>query len=540
MKKLELTWYGKEEKIAVEPRLLIENKKLSNTEYDENTENILIHGDNLLALKALEKKYAGKIKCIYIDPPYNTGSAFKYFDDNLEHSIWLSLMKERLLLLRTLLSEDGILFISIDDDELHYLKVLCDEIFGRKNYCGSFVWEKKKKPSFLSNMGSIIEYILSYSKNKEMSPPFIYGTTTKGKKYPVNNAGNGIRTIIFPPKSVKFNMKDQIVTAQDMSGGNIITKLLKDVEIKEGLNINPLVLEGEWRYSQETIDELIKNQEEFSISKIPFRPNHIKVGGEAKKMKNLLSIAHYDMSTNEDATNESEVLFGYSNSFDNPKPEKLIQVLIGAVTQENDLILDSFLGSGTTIAVAHKMKRRWIGIEMGDHAYTHCKFRLDKVIDGSDKGGITESVKWNAGGGYRFYELAPTLINIDSFGEPIINPEYSAEMLASAVALHEGFEFYPSDEYFWKQSKGNEKSFLFVTTRHLDINYLIGIHESMEEDEYLIIACKSYDKNIQNQFSNIKVKKIPQMLLEKCEFGREHYNLNIVTPPIIDTEEEEA
>lgn len=257
-------------------------------------------------------------------------------------------------------------------------------------------------------------------------------------------------------------------------------------------------------------------------------------------MKNLLSIAHYDMSTNEDATNESEVLFGYSNSFDNPKPEKLIQVLIGAVTQENDLILDSFLGSGTTIAVAHKMKRRWIGIEMGDHAYTHCKFRLDKVIDGSDKGGITESVKWNAGGGYRFYELAPTLINIDSFGEPIINPEYSAEMLASAVALHEGFEFYPSDEYFWKQSKGNEKSFLFVTTRHLDINYLIGIHESMEEDEYLIIACKSYDKNIQNQFSNIKVKKIPQMLLEKCEFGREHYNLNIVTPPIIDTEEEEA
>lgn len=198
-------------------------------------------------------------------------------------------------------------------------------------------------------------------------------------------------------------------------------------------------------------------------------------------------------------------------------------------------------GSGTTAAVAHKMNRRWIGIEMGDHAYTHCKVRLDKVVDGSDKGGITKSVDWQGGGGYRFYELAPTLINMDAFGEPIINKEYSAEMLASAVALHEGFEFYPSEEYFWKQSKGNEKSFLFVTTRHIDVNFLSGIHESMEDGEFLIIACKSYDQKAEYQFSNIKVKKIPQMLLEKCEFGKEDYNLNIVNPPVyVDDEEDEC
>lgn len=208
------------------------------------------------------------------------------------------------------------------------------------------------------------------------------------------------------------------------------------------------------------------------------------------------------------------------------------------VLTRGDLILDSFLGSGTTAAVAHKMKRKYIGIEMGEHAYTHCKKRLDMVVSGEDKGGISKAVNWENGGGYRFYELAPTLINKDEFGEYIINPEYSADMLAAAIALHEGFTYEPDSSAFWKQSHGNEKSYLFVTTRHLNAAFMDSIIGGMEDDEYLVIACCSFDKGMDKLNPHITVKKIPQMLLERCEFDKTDYNLNIIHPPVYDDEEE--
>ena len=213
------------------------------------------------------------------------------------------------------------------------------------------------------------------------------------------------------------------------------------------------------------------------------------------------------------------------------KPEALISRILEMITNENDLVLDSFLGSGTTAAVAHKMNRKYIGIEMGEHAYTHCKVRLDKVISGEDKGGITKNVNWQGGGAYRFYELAPTLINEDKFGEMVINKEYSPEMLANAVALHEGYNFNPNKETFWKQSKSTENSYLLVTTKYVDINFLNSIKNDMEDEEYLVIACKNYDKVLEKKYSNIEIKKIPEMLLEKCEFNVENYNLNIVSFP---------
>lgn len=196
-------------------------------------------------------------------------------------------------------------------------------------------------------------------------------------------------------------------------------------------------------------------------------------------------------------------------------------------------------GSGTTAAVAHKMGRKYIGIEMGDHAYTHCKLRLDKVIDGSDQGGISKSVDWQGGGAYKFYELAPSLINKDGFDEYVINKEYDADMLASAVALHEGFTYAPDSEIFWKQSKGNESSYLFVTTRHLNQSYLDSIKSTMEDGEYLIIACKSFENGLDRIYPNITIKKIPQMLLSRCEFDKDNYNLNIVNPPVYEDYEEE-
>lgn len=535
MQRLELTWIGKGEDPEVEPRILIHDP--SKDYGDPDTGNMLIHGDNLLALKALEQDFSGKIKCVYIDPPYNTGNAFEHYDDNVEHSTWLNLMEPRLELLRKLLSDDGVVFISIDDDESHYLKVLCDEVFGRKNYCGSFVWERKKKPSFLSNMGVVTEYILCYAKDKLQSPPFIYGSTTKGKKYPLNNAGNGVRTITFPAGSVRFGMIDQIVPAQDMSGGNIITTLDNDVQIKNGLNVNEFFLTGEWRYSQEKILQLLKDGEEFVISKIPFRPNHVKQGGAPKKMKNLLSVAHYGMATNEDATKESEALFGNKSAFENPKPEKLIQVLLGAVTEENDFVLDSFLGSGTTAAVAQKMNRKWIGIELGDHCYTHCKPRLDKVIDG-EQGGVSKELGWTGGGGYRFYELAPSLIEKDQYGNSVFSDEYNTDMLVAAVAKINGFTYEPDNDCFWKQGFSQDNSFIFVTTQYLTAAVLDGISSDLKPLERLLVCASAFDLGLDKRYDNITVRKIPRAILDKCKYGVDNYNLNVVELPTCDDEEQ--
>mgnify|MGYP000577900704 CR=1 FL=1 len=533
--KLELTWIGKGEEPRLEPRILIENPDYSYGEPD--SENMLIHGDNLLALKALEQEFTGKIKCIYIDPPYNTGNAFEHYDDGIEHSLWLSLMSQRLKILHNLLSKDGVIFISIDDDEVHYLKVMCDEIFGRNNFTGSLIWEKKKKPSFLSNMGSITEYILSYAKNKSYSPPFIYGETTKGKKYPFNNAGNGLGVLTFPAGYVKIKTKDGVIKAQDMSGGNIITKLLTDVEVKDGFNVNEFKLEGEWRYSQAKLDEIVKNKEEIVISQIPFRPNHVKSGGEPKKMKNLLSISHYGISTYEDSKKESTSLFG-KNAFDYPKPEALIEVLINSVTDEGDLVLDSFLGSGTTASVAHKMKRRWIGIELGEHALTHCQPRLKTIIQGKDSGGVTNLHNWQGGGGFKFYTLAPSLLKQDKFGNWIISQEYNADMLAAAMAKQEGFKYQPNEGSYWKQGQSSEQDFIFTTTQFLTVEALDSIKDEMQPGETLMICCKSFQKECKGKYGNITIKKIPQMLLGRCEYGKEDYSLNIVNLPTDEKEQD--
>lgn len=247
-----------------------------------------------------------------------------------------------------------------------------------------------------------------------------------------------------------------------------------------------------------------------------------------------------EVGHNQEAKKEIIAIFGAANVFATPKPERLIERIIHIASNPGDLILDSFLGSGTTAAVAQKMGRRWIGIEMGNHAYTHCKVRMDKVILGEDEGGITKSQNWQGGGGYRFYELAPTLIKEDAFGERVINAEYDADMLAAAVALHEGFTYEPDSKLFWKQSIGSENSYLFVTTRHLNSTFLDSIKGTIEDGEYLIVACRSYDSGLDKAYENITVKKIPQMLFERCEFGKTDYNLNIVHPPMYEDDKEDC
>lgn len=521
--KLELTWYGKDTPIRVEPRLLIENAALSNTVTPPpEMENMLIHGDNLLALKALEAKYTGKVKCIYIDPPYNANAANLY-DDNFEHSLWLSLMRSRLQILWNLLGSTGSIWISIDDNERDYLKVLCDELFGRNKFLTSIVWQKRYSRENREAIGDSHEYILLYVKDKDnfkQSRNLLPLTAKQLKAYknPDNDPRGPWQSVSLLAQGYRPNQMYEIVAPN----GKVHTPPPGNC----------------WK--------IIKSEYEkaFSNGRITFGAN----GNGVPRRKQFLSEAkgivpwtwwpQDEVGHTGESKDEVNALFGSDISFDTPKPERLIERIIHIASNPGDLVLDSFLGSGTTAAVAHKMGRRYIGIEMGDHAYTHCKVRLDKVISGEDQGGISKAQHWQGGGGYRFYELAPTLINRDAFGEAVINPTYDADMLAAAVALHEGFRYQPDGTLFWKQSVGSEGSYLFVTTRHVTAAYLASIQSSMKEDEYLIIACRSFDAGLDKASSRITIKKIPQMLLSRCEFGRTDYNLHIVHPPVYADEED--
>ena len=530
--KLELTWVGKDKQEKIEPRILLLDKEKSYG--DEKTENMLIHGDNLLALKSLvsNSKYLGNIKCIYIDPPYNTGSAFEHYDDNLEHSIWLNLMKYRLELLKELLSDEGLIWIQIDDGEMAYLKVLCDEIFGRNNFINSIAI-KVSPPNGVKMQHAekkILkekEYILVYSKKRE---------------------------------SVKFNREYIKVDTWDSHYNKYIKGDLNNISsckvlsMKEVLKENNLIADinnnqfNKWVYKNRNrifqpvglakIKDVEKYNKDYIVPieempgyfayrgrQVQLIENSIKETNEGFVLARLICDLWTDVAFNN--------LFqeGNGDFKAGKKPERLLKRIINMSTNEGDFVLDSFLGSGSTCAVAHKMNRKWIGIEMGDHCYSHCIPRLNDVINGKDMKGISELVNWKGGGGYKFYELAPTLIKKDLFEEPIINPKYNAEMLASAVALHEGFKYNPSKEKFWKQSEGNEKSYLYVTTKFLNKEDIANIKNDMEDNEFLIIACTAYDKEIERLYKNIKIKKIPEMLLSKCEFGKENYNLNIINPP---------
>ncbi len=539
--KLELKWYGKENEISVEPRILVEDSSLSNNDkidgYTNNQtlDNILVHGDNLLALKALEQDFINKIQCVYIDPPYNTRSAFEHYDDNVEHSTWLSLMSPRLLLLRKLLADTGVIFIHIDNNEYAYLKVLCDEIFGRKNYMDTLIPVMNPRGNQANKyIATMHEYILVYAKNidnvkfnklelsDQQKKEYNQYDNVKGLYYRemgLRKRGAGSRRIDAPNQwyPIFYNPITEHISTNENEINQDYVKILPMLSNGE---------EGRWRWSFKSVEE---NSEQLIVRKVRrgqsfeydvFQKDYL-TEDKRTKIKSIIDEA----TNNEIATRHLKEL---GIPFDNPKPEGLIKQILEIGSSEGDIVLDSFLGSGTTAAVAHKMRRRWIGIEMGNQAYTHCKVRLDKVISNQDSGEISTEVNWIGGGGYKFYELAPTLVKVDSFGQPIINPEYNAEMLAIAVSKHEGYIFEPHDSIYWKQSKNGEKSFLFVTTKHISNESLEHILNSINDDEYLLIVCKSYDKGLNNFAKNINIKKIPQSLLKNCEYGVENYNLNII------------
>ncbi len=531
--KLELTWIGKEDDpIALEPRLLIDTPEYSYGDVETGTlfngkpwpGNMLIHGDNLLALKALEQDFAGQIKCIYIDPPYNTGSAFEHYDDNVEHSIWLSLMRDRLIILRNLLSDNGSIWVTLDDNEVYYCKVLMDEIFGRNNFVGSIIWEKadspKMDPKYFSTRHDTILVFAKELKalkiNREISTeiPDHYNKTDE----------NGRRYYLKPMR---------------VMGGNVSESLFYPMIAPDGTEVLPVSAAGErtcWRWSKKKVEEEF-NRIEWVNGRNGWSL-YFRIYADSSKGTPVQTIwTHGEAGSNRTSKSEINALFG-TNTFDTPKPEKLIQKVLNATTSPGDIVLDSFLGSGTTAAVAHKMGRKWIGVELGDHAYTHCAVRMKKVIEG-EQGGISKAQNWKGGGGFKFYELAPSLLNHDKHGNLVINKEYNADMLAAAMAKQEGYTYAPDKDVYWKQGRGSEKDFIFTTTQFLTAEALQQLHEQMGEDESLLICCTSFQSECRNRYPNITIKKIPQMLLGRCEFDKDDYSLNIVSLPEIENDEVE-
>lgn len=578
MQKLELTWIGKGEEPAVEPRILLHD---SSKDYgDPAAENMLIHGDNLLALKALEQDYAGQVKCIYIDPPYNTGSAFEHYDDNLEHSIWLRLMRARLEILRNLLSEDGTIWIQIDDEEQAYLKVLCDEIFARNNFI-NMISVNMKNIAGASGGGEDkrlkknCEYILAYAKNYSLLPlfngPYAYIEMSELiQQYIEEGRSWKYTTVLLDPGS-----KEYIGSTVDGDGNeikvyarkNVITKSInqmaradgitpKEAYQKYGINIFRTTNSQssirtriiEYRKEQGITDSVLsieyipktgKNKgmvyEQFYKDDICnlfvwLRDTSEVIDGELYKKE--LQGTYWDMNSwMKNVTKEGSVTFPNGK-----KPEALVGRILDMATNPGDLVLDSFLGSGTTAAAAHKMGRRYIGIELGEHCYSHCLPRLKTVVDG-EQSGISKEQSWQGGGGFKFYELAPTLIVKDKHGNAVISDKYNAQMLVAAIAKLNGYTYAPNPDIYWNQGTSQTGSYIYVTSEYLTAAQLDEISSDLPEHERLLICAPAFDVGLGKRYENINVRKIPQSVLDKCEYGAEDYNLNIISPPELDADE---
>lgn len=520
--KLELMWVGKEKRAKLEPRILIEDPEKSyhaakRVSDNDIFDNMLIHGDNLLALKALEQDYAGRVKCIYIDPPYNTGNAFEHYDDGLEHSIWLSLMRERLELLKNLLREDGSIWISIDADESHYLKVLCDEIFGRNNFVDEVVWQRSYAPINLKKtLSRSHDNILVYAKSKS-------------DDFELNKLPRSINAVD------RYKNPDNDPrgpwTSGDISVGPVVKEKVYEITTPSGRKVLPP--EGYcWRLTKERLAEYIADNRIWFGEDGNNTPRIKRFLSEVKDGITSMTLWLRDeVGDNQEAKREIKALFKDISVFDTPKPERLIERVLTLGSNPGDLVLDSFLGSGTTAAVAHKMGRRWIGIELGEHCDTHCVPRLKKVIDGEDAGGITKSANWRGGGGFRYYNLAPSLVKFDEWGNPVINKDFNESMLVRALCKVEGFNFDPSPDVYWKQGKSTESDFIYVTTQHLTAQMLQKLSDDVGESCTLLICCGSFDGK-KDSYGNLTIKKIPKAILKKCEWNHDDYSLEIKNLPM--------
>jgi adenine-specific DNA-methyltransferase len=519
--KLELTWIGKETSPRLEPRILLEDHARSyhaphRVSENDRFDNRLIFGDNLLALKALEQEFTGKVKCIYIDPPFNTGQAFAHYDDGVEHSLWLSLMRDRLEILRKLLTAEGSIWVHLDDNEVFYLKIVMDEIFGRQNFIASVTWRAADSSNNDATQFSLDHnLILAYSSQPNWKANKLARTEEANAHY--SNPDNDPRGPWF---------------SGNLSSPNPRPNLRFDINSPTGQIIKPPA--NGWRWSKENIDEKIASGE-IIFSKDGTRIiRKTYLEDQSGLSPSTLWDNIEETGHNRQAKYELKKLFpGVQTAelFRTPKPERLLHKIIHIATNPGDLVLDSFAGSGTTGAVAHKMGRRWIMVELGDHCHTHIIPRLQKVIDGADQGGITASVGWQGGGGFRYFRLAPSLLEKDRWGNWVINKQYNAAMLAEAACKLEGFTYAPSETHYWQQGQASESDFLYVTTQTLTHEQLQALSEEVGPQRTLLVLCAAYRGFAGDPYPNLTIKKIPQAVLARCEYGRDDYSLQVENLP---------
>lgn len=548
--RLELTWVGKDQQPKLEPRILIEDPEKSYG--DKHTDNMLIFGDNLLALKALEQDYTGKIKCIYIDPPFNADAATLHYEDNIEHSVWLSLMRDRLDILYRLLSNDGTLFVHIDDNELAYLIVVLDEIFGRSNRSYLVTFKQGAPTGHKAiNPGCVntTNYILIYCKDKtKWMPNKLFtgrGRDNRYNQYIVNineNYENWKFISLTKAFSEHLRVSEKDARAIIKDDPNTIENFV----IEHAEHVVRLA-RPDYKNVSEDARKMIdaSNADKNQILCLE-RDNHSNMyfikGERILFYKDKLKLIDGQYVSGEPLTTLWDDLLsnnlhaeGGVNFPKGKKPEALIKRVFELATNVGDLVLDSFGGSGTTGAVAHKMGRKWIMVELGEHCDTHIVPRMQKVIDGTDQGGISQAVDWQRGGGFKYYHLAPSLLKKDPYGNWVIDETYNADMLAAAMAKQEGFRYQPDEEIYWKQGRSTEKDFIFTTTSFVTTAMLDKIAEELQADESLLVCCKSFQQACEQAHSNITIKKIPKMLLGRCEFGKEDYSLNIINLPSLDS-----
>ncbi|MGL2355412.1 DNA methyltransferase [Helicobacter pylori] len=393
---------------------------------DKNT-NYLIKGNNLIALHSLKKKFAKQVKCIYIDPPYNTGNDSFNYNDKFNHSSWLVFMKNRLEAAREFLSDDGVIFVQCDDNEQAYLKVLMDEIFGRENFIACFVWEKTSNS--LSRIRIKTEYILCYEQTK-FGLIFNGDMAEEGQDFPILNEVNVKRTLQFPPNSIYFKTFKGVIKPTKFNK----MELIDDLRIVNKTNSNMVRINAKFKWTQDKLDDEIKEGTTFVIKSDEFSMRYIRKGDREVKASNVFN-AECGVTTNIKATSEIKVLFADSNTdlFSTPKPEALISRILEISTNENDLVCDFFAGSGTTCAVAHKMKRRYIGIEQMDYIETITKERLKKVIEG-EQGGVSKKCGFKGGGSFVYAELKEVNLEIK---KQILNAKSKSECLKIFKTLNE-------------------------------------------------------------------------------------------------------
>ncbi|MCX5831727.1 MAG: site-specific DNA-methyltransferase [Deltaproteobacteria bacterium] len=517
--KLELTWIGKENRPRLEPRILLEEQERSYHAKHRVTgkdifDNRLIFGDNLLALKALEAEFTGKVKCASIDPPYNTGSAFTHYDDGLEHSIWLSLMRDRLEIIRRLLAEDGSLWISIDDNEAHYLKVLCDEIFGRKNFINTVIWQKgftiKGTAKFFSTDH---DYISVYAKDAD-----------KLKINPLPRTQKQDADYKNPDNDPRGPWQSVAISAR-----NYYSKGMYSITCPSGRIIEGPPKGLYWSIAYEKLKELDMEGKIWWGKDGNGTPRHKRFLTDVFQFRIPQTIWNYDDVGHTQEAKKEVMKFNSEDVFATPKPERLIHRVIHIATNPGDLVLDSFAGSGTTGAVAHKMGRRWIMVELGAHCHTHIIPRLKKVIDGEDPGGITKSVNWKGGGGFRYYHLAPSLLEKDKWDNWVINKTYNAAMLTEALCKLEGFTYAPSDSVYWQHGRSTERDFIYVTTAKLTHEQLQQLSDEVGPDRSLLVLCTAFRGR--GDYPSLTVKKIPRQVLSRCEWGHDDYSLRVENLP---------